>query len=139
MLIDLHCHVFYRNRSPRDAQEAAFRAQLRLAEALRLPVSIHDREAHVDTMRILSEDARHLLAVILHCFRGDAAMAAKAWTRGYDTAVGGAVTYPNADGLRNWLAGAPRDRILLETDAPYLPPSPHRGERCGVPLAGGVG
>ena len=129
MLIDSHCHVFYRNRSPRDAQETAFRAQLHLAEALRLPVSIHDREAHVDTMRILSEDARHLPAVVLHCFSGDGAMAAEAWRHGYYTAVGGPVTYPNAGALRDWLETAPRDRVLLETDAPYLPPSPHRGKR----------
>lgn len=120
---------YHRNRSPRDAQEAVFRAQLRLAEALRLPVSIHDRDAHADTMRILSEDARRLPAVVLHCFSGDAAMAAEAWRRGYYTAVAGPVTYPSADTLRDWLAGAPRDRILLETDAPYLPPAPHRGKR----------
>lgn len=120
---------FYRNRSPREAQETAFRAQLRLAGALSLPVSVHDREAHADTMRILSEDARHLPAVVLHCFSGDGVMAAEAWRRGYYTAVGGPITYPNANGLRDWLARAPRDRILLETDAPYLPPTPHRGKR----------
>lgn len=120
---------FYRNLSPRKAQEAAFRAQLHLADALRLPVAIHDREAHADTMRILSEDAGRLRAVVLHCFSGDGAMAAEAWSRGYFIGVGGPLTYPSAGALRDTLAGAPRDRIVLETDAPYLPPTPHRGKR----------
>jgi TatD DNase family protein len=120
---------FYRDLSPRAAQESAFRAQLRLAERLRLPVAIHDREAHADTMRILSEDGCRLPAIVLHCFSGDAGMAAEAWRRGYYTAVGGPLTYPNAGQLRTMLAGAPRDRILLETDSPYLPPTPYRGRR----------
>jgi TatD DNase family protein len=120
---------FYRNLSPREAQEAAFRAQLHLADTLRLPVAIHDRDAHAETMRILSEDAGGLSAVVLHCFSGSDAMAAEAWSRGYFIGVGGPITYPSAGGLREILAGAPRDRILLETDAPYLPPTPHRGKR----------
>ena len=120
---------FYRNRAPREIQEAAFRAQLEMAQRLRLPVSIHDRDAHADTMRILSDGAEGLPAVILHCFSGDRAMAAQAWMRGYYTAVAGPVTYPNARDLRALLTDAPRDRILLETDAPYLPPTPHRGTR----------
>ncbi|RPI01699.1 MAG: TatD family deoxyribonuclease, partial [Zetaproteobacteria bacterium] len=95
---------YYRNRSPRDVQEMALRAQLRLADALGLPVSVHDRDAHADTMHILADDAGRLPAVVLHCFSGDAAMAAEAWARGYYTAVGGPVTYPNADALRGWLA-----------------------------------
>jgi len=120
---------FYRNLSPPEAQEAAFRAQLRLADTLRLPLAIHDREAHADTIRILSEDAGQLSAVVLHCFSGGDAMAAEAWSRGYFIGVGGPITYPNAGGLREILAGAPRDRILLETDAPYLPPTLYRGQR----------
>jgi TatD DNase family protein len=120
---------YYRDRSPRDVQDMAFRTQLRLARTRRLPVSVHDRDAHADTLRILDEEARGLPAVVLHCFSGDADMAAEAWARGYYTAVGGPVTYSNAGGLRNWLAAAPQDRVLLETDAPYLPPTPHRGTR----------
>ena len=120
---------FFRNLAPRDAQEAAFRAQLHLADALRLPVAIHDREAHREIMRILAEDAARLPAVVLHCFSGSKAMAAEAWSREYFIGVGGPVTYPGAGVLREILAGAPRDRILLETDAPYLPPTPHRGKR----------
>jgi len=120
---------FHRNLSSQDVQKAAFRAQLRMADALSLPVTIHDREAHTDTMQILSEEAGRLPAVVLHCFSGDDAMAAEAWRRGYYTAVGGPITYPNAGRLRSVFTGAPRDRVLVETDAPYLPPSPHRGKR----------
>jgi TatD DNase family protein len=80
-------------------------------------------------MRILFEDAGQLPAVVLHCFSGDGAMAAEAWRRGYFIGVGGPLTYPNAGALREILARAPRDRIVLETDAPYLPPTPHRGKR----------
>jgi TatD DNase family protein len=120
---------FYRTRSPREAQAAAFRAHLELARALRLPVVIHDREAHAETMRILAEDAEEIPAVVLHCFSGDRAMATEAWARGYYTTAGGPITYPNADGLRKIFRDAPRDRVLLETDAPYLPPTPHRGRR----------
>jgi TatD DNase family protein len=80
-------------------------------------------------MRILAEDAARLPAVVLHCFSGGEAMAAEAWSRGYFIGVGGPLTYPGAGALREILAGAPRNRILLETDAPYLPPMPHRGKR----------
>lgn len=120
---------YYRNRAPRDIQDTAFRMQLRLADTLRLPVTIHDREAHSDTMGILAAEACGLPAVVLHCFGGDDAMATEAWRRGYYTAIGGPITYGNADGLRAVLRRAPRDRVLVETDAPYLPPMPHRGKR----------
>jgi TatD DNase family protein len=120
---------YYRDRSPRETQAAAFRDQLRLAARLRLPVAIHDRDAHTDTMRILGEEPEGLPAVILHCFSGDREMAVEAWARGYYTAVGGPLTYPNAPDLRAVFREAPRDRVLLETDAPYLPPTPHRGRR----------
>jgi TatD DNase family protein len=120
---------YYRNRASREVQETAFRMQVRLAEALRLPVTIHDRDAHSDTMRILTEEVHGLPAVVLHCFSGDDAVATEAWRRGYYTAIGGPITYRNADGLRAVFRGAPRDRVLVETDAPYLPPTPHRGKR----------
>lgn len=103
--------------------------QVRLAEALQLPVTVHDREAHSDTMRILAEEVCGLPAVVLHCFSGDDAMATEAWRRGYYTAIGGPITYGNADRLRAVFRRAPRDRVLVETDAPYLPPMPHRGKR----------
>jgi len=120
---------FHRNLSPRPAQESAFRAQLCLARRLALPVVIHDREAHAEVMRLLAEEGGGLPAVILHCFSGDMVMAEAAWRRGYYTSLAGPLTYKNAQGLRAIAAAAPRDRLLLETDAPYLPPEPFRGRR----------
>lgn len=120
---------YYRNRAPQDVQIAAFRAQLALARHAALPVVIHDRDAHADTMRILAEDGLELPAIVLHCFSGDRRMADLAWARGYYTGFDGPITYPNARDLRALVTDAPRDRLLLETDAPYLPPTPHRGQR----------
>jgi TatD DNase family protein len=120
---------FYRDRSPREAQEHAFRLHLDLARRLGLPVVVHDRDAHAETMRVLGEERAGLPAVILHCFSGDLAMAREAAARGYYLGVAGPVTYRSAGGLRAALGAAPLDRLLLETDAPYLPPEPHRGRR----------
>ena len=120
---------FYRNLSPRDAQEEAFRAHLHLARDLHLPVVIHDRDAHAETLAILQEEARELPAVVLHCFSGDAAMARTAADRRYYLGAAGPLTYRNAGALRAAFKEAPADRLLLETDAPYLPPEPHRGHR----------
>ncbi len=89
---------------------------------------VHDRDAHAETMRLLLEEAREL-TVILHCFSGDAAMAAEASSRGYYLGIGGPVTYRSGGPLRAALQAARLDRLLLETDAPYLPPEPHRGRR----------
>jgi len=119
---------YYRDLSPRDVQAAGFRAQLALARELDRPVVVHDRDAHEDTMRILA-DAAEGLTVVLHCFSGNRAMAEEAWTRGYSTGVSGPVTYPAAEPLRALLRDAPRHRILIETDAPYLAPQAHRGRR----------
>jgi TatD DNase family protein len=120
---------FYRNRSPRDAQEAALRAHLRLARELALPAVIHDRDAHAEVMAILAEEDHGLPAVILHCFSGDRAMAEAAWARGYYVSVAGPLTYRSANGLRAVARIGPRDRLVIETDAPYLPPEPFRGRR----------
>jgi TatD DNase family protein len=120
---------FYRDLAPRELQAAAFRAQLRLAQELRLPVVIHDRDAHPEVMALLAEEAGGLPAVILHCFSGDRTMAETAWRRGYYTSLAGPLTYKNARGLREIARDAPGDRLLIETDAPYLPPEPFRGRR----------
>jgi TatD DNase family protein len=120
---------FYRNLSPRDAQDAAFRAHLRLARELALPLVVHDRDAHDEVMALLCEEADGLPAVILHCFSGDLAMAEAAWARGYYTSLAGPLTYKNAAALREVAKAAPRERVLIETDAPYLSPEPFRGRR----------
>jgi len=120
---------FHRDLAPRELQRAAFRAQLRLAAELRLPVVIHDREAHPEVMELLAEEGDGRPAVVLHCFSGDLAMAETAWGRGYYTSLAGPLTYKNAHALRELARVAPPDRLLIETDAPYLPPEPFRGRR----------
>ena len=118
---------FYRDRSPRAAQAEAFRRQIRLAKEWDLPLIVHDREAHQETMRLLEEEQSE--AVVLHCFSGDLALAEEAWARGYYTSIAGPVTYPKNEALREVVRKARRDRLVLETDCPYLPPQPVRGQR----------
>jgi TatD DNase family protein len=120
---------FYRTAAPPDRQAMAFRRHVALAKALGLPLVVHDRDAHAETMRLLQDEADGLPAVVLHCFSGDAAMAGEASSRGYYLGIGGPVTYRSAAPLRAALRSARLDRLLLETDAPYLPPEPHRGRR----------
>jgi TatD DNase family protein len=87
---------------------------------------VHDREAHADVLRILAEEPAPP-AVVLHCFSGDVEMAREAVARGYYLSFAGPVTFKNARGLRDALAVTPLEQLLVETDAPYLAPSPHRG------------
>lgn len=119
---------FYRDLSPRPAQRDAFRRQLRLARELRKPVVIHDRDAHDEVLRILEEEAAGL-TVILHCFSGDVEMARTCLAAGYFLAIGGAVTFDKAKKTQEVAAFIPLNRLILETDAPYLSPEPFRGKR----------
>ncbi|WP_298801803.1 TatD family hydrolase [uncultured Pseudokineococcus sp.] len=107
------------------AQEESFRAHVRLAEELGLPVQVHDRDAHADVLRVLAEERAE--RVVLHCFSGDVDMARECVARGYWLSFAGTVTFSNAGGLRSALSVVPLERVLLETDAPFLTPSPHRG------------
>jgi len=118
---------FFRDRSPRPAQIEAFRRQIHLAKERGLPLIVHDREAHQETMQILREEQAEV--VVLHCFSGDLAMAEEAWARGYYTSIAGPVTYPKNEALREVVRRARPDRLVLETDCPYLPPQAFRGKR----------
>jgi len=118
---------YYRNFAPREAQQQAFRVHLALARNLGLPVIIHDRDAHADVLRILAEVPPPL--VVMHCFSGSLEMARACLDRGYYIGMGGPLTYRNARRAVEVAAYVPPDRLLLETDAPYLPPEPHRGRR----------
>ncbi|WP_422771884.1 TatD family hydrolase [Plantactinospora sp. WMMC1484] len=110
----------------RAAQEASFRAHVAIAKRYAKPLVIHDRDAHADVLRILdSEGAPE--TVVLHCFSGDAEFAAECVRRGYLLSFAGTVTFGNAAGLREAARVTPLDQILVETDAPYLTPMPHRG------------
>jgi TatD DNase family protein len=116
--------------APRDTQRGAFVDQLALAASARKPVVIHTREAWDDTFAILEQHwTPHGLPGILHCFTGGPAEAERAVKLGFSLAFGGVVTYPKSDTVREAARLAPLDRILLETDAPYLAPVPKRGKR----------
>jgi len=118
---------FYRDRSPRDEQERVFRSFLRMAQELDKPVIIHDREAHELVLACLREERAS--RGVLHCFSGDAQMAAEAIGMGFYVSIPGTVTYPSNESLRQVVAATSIDRMLVETDCPYLSPVPHRGKR----------
>jgi TatD DNase family protein len=119
---------FFYNLSPQEVQLRRFAEQLDLAEELDMPVIIHDREAHAETLRILRLRKGRLRGV-LHCFSGDQTMARECLEVGFYLSVAGPVTYRKADQLREVARNVPLDRLLIETDAPYLAPQPHRGKR----------
>jgi TatD DNase family protein len=115
--------------SPRDVQREVFHRQVTLARELRLPVSIHTREAETDTVAILEEAGRREVRGVFHCFAGDAALADHALALGFHVSFSGMITFKRADALRAIASEVPADRLLIETDAPYLAPVPHRGKR----------
>jgi len=110
----------------RGAQEASFRAHIAIAKRHRKPLVIHDREAHADVLRVLDEEGAPE-CVVLHCFSGDAAFAAACVRRGYLLSFAGTVTFASATALREAARITPLEQILVETDAPYLTPTPYRG------------
>ncbi len=114
--------------SPRDVQQAIFSAQVRLAAERRLPVVIHTREAADDTFRILREEGPGVGGVF-HCFTGDEPMARAALDAGFHVSFAGIVTFPRAGSIRDAAKIVPSDRLLAETDAPFLAPVPYRGKR----------
>lgn len=120
---------FYRNLSPREKQEETFRRQIGLAKAIGLPLVVHDREAHDEVARILREEQAEAVGGVLHCFSGDIILAEAAWEMGFYTSIAGPITYPKKGHLPEVVRKAPIERLLLETDCPYLPPQPYRGRR----------
>ena len=119
---------FFYNLSPREVQLRRFEEQLDLAEELELPVIIHNREAHAETLGVLRPRKGRLRGV-LHCYSGDLAMAGECLALGFHLSVAGPLTYPNAGRLREVARIIPLDRLLIETDAPYLAPQAYRGKR----------
>lgn len=120
---------FYRDRSPREQQRHAFRQQLRLAQRLKKPVIVHDRDAHDEVLQMLQEEGTQQTGGVLHCFSGDLKMARACIDLGFYLSFTGNITYPKNSELRDVVAGIPIDRILVETDCPYLSPLPYRGKR----------
>ena len=115
--------------SPRPIQQAVFRAQLALARQTSMPIIIHTREATDDTFAILKENGGPSVRGVFHCFTGDVAMARAALDLGFYLSFGGIVTFPRAETVREAARLVPLDRLLVETDAPYLAPVPYRGQR----------
>lgn len=120
---------YYRDLSPRDVQQAAFRWHIRLAMETELPLIVHCRDAQEDVLRILGEEGMPARGVVMHCLPSDREFAEKSLQMGCYLGIGGPVTFQNAARLREIVAGLPLDRLLLETDAPYLTPHPYRGKR----------
>jgi TatD DNase family protein len=130
---------YFRDHAPRDAQRAAFAAQVRLARELDKALVVHCREAFPDVMAILDGEGAPG-RVVLHCFSGDAPMAERVVQAGYHVSFAGTVTFKNAPELREACAVVPLDRMVLETDSPFLSPHPFRGrpnspERIAVTAA----
>ena len=115
--------------SPRDVQQDVFRRQIALARARRLPIVIHTREAESDTFAILAETAASDVGGVFHCFSGDRAMARRVLDAGFHVSLAGIVTFPKATALHEVARLVPIDRLLIETDSPFLAPVPHRGTR----------
>jgi TatD DNase family protein len=115
--------------APRGAQHAVFRSQIAVARRRRLPIVLHTREAEDDTFAILSEEQAGEVPVIFHCFTGNTATARRVLDAGYNLSLAGIVTFPRAVELKEVAAFVPLDRLLIETDSPYLAPVPHRGKR----------
>ena len=109
-------------------QKEVFRKQIKMALDRGLPISVHDREAHGDTFDILSEMIHGEIPVIMHCFSGSPEFAERCIKQGWYLAFGGVLTFKNAKKTREVVKRIPLDKILLETDSPYLTPVPHRGE-----------
>ena len=110
----------------RQVQEESFRRHIDLAKRLDKTLVIHDRDAHDDVLRVIDDEGAPDRWVI-HCFSGDAAFARACLDRGAHLSFAGTVTFKNAEPLREALRVTPLDRVLVETDAPYLTPTPHRG------------
>jgi TatD DNase family protein len=117
---------FRTGQEGRAAQEESFRRHVDLAKRLDRTLVIHDRDAHDDVLRVVdSEGAPE--RVVMHCFSGDAGFARACLDRGFWLSFAGTVTFKNAGGVQEAMQAAPRDRVLVETDAPFLTPTPHRG------------
>ena len=124
--------------SPRDVQQRVFRAQLRLARERRLPVVIHTREAEADTVALIREEGGGDVRGVLHCFTGSSELARTAIDLGFYVSLAGIVTFPKAAALRETARLVPLDRLLTETDSPFLAPVPHRGQRNEPALVAAV-
>lgn len=120
---------FHYDSSPRDTQREVFRAQIALARELALPIIIHDRDTEGETLRVLDDTNAWEIGVLYHCYTGDVAHMEAIVSRGGYISIPGIVTFKNGDTMREVAAAVPAERVLVETDSPFLTPIPHRGKR----------
>lgn len=120
---------YYRDLSPRKVQQEVFRRQIQLARRLKLPIVVHDRDAHGEVMQILREEKAADVGGVLHCFSGSWEMAKECIDMGFYISLAGPVTYRNSKTPQEVARKVPLDWLLVETDAPYLTPEPLRGRR----------
>jgi TatD DNase family protein len=120
---------YFWDTSPKELQHTVFREQIRLARRLNKPIVIHNRDAHEDIIRLLKEEKASEVGGIMHCFSGSWETAKQCLDLNFHISFGGPVTFKNARVPKEVLERVPLDRLLLETDAPYLTPHPHRGQR----------
>jgi TatD DNase family protein len=120
---------FHYDHSPRDVQREVFRRQLRLAREVSLPVIVHTREADDETGAILEEEGAGATGGVIHCFTGGHELARRALALGFHLSFSGIVAFPRAEVIQQVARTTPEDRLLVETDAPFLAPPPHRGKR----------
>ncbi len=120
---------FFRNHSPREVQLRRFREQVALAREVKLPVVIHDRDAHRETLAILKEEKASDVGGVIHCFSGDYAMASACMDMGFYISIPGTVTFNKAQTMQEVVRRIPLERVLIETDCPFLAPVPFRGKR----------
>ncbi|MBM4340176.1 MAG: TatD family deoxyribonuclease [Deltaproteobacteria bacterium] len=120
---------FFRNHSPREVQLKRFREQIQLAKELKLPIVVHDREAHLETLESLKSENAWENGGVIHCFSGDEKMAKACIDMGFYISIPGSITYKNAGPFHEMVKRLPLDSLLVETDAPFLTPVPFRGKR----------
>ena len=120
---------FHYDHSPRDVQREVFRRQIRLARDVGLPVIVHTREADEETASILEDEGALETGGVIHCFTGGHELARRALALGFYVSFSGIVAFPRAEVIQEVARTMPRDRLLVETDAPFLAPPPHRGKR----------
>lgn len=120
---------YYRDRSPRWQQWNVFSQQLQLAREINKPIIIHSRDAHAETGALLEDEGIPAAGGVMHCFSGDLKLAERMMELGLYISIAGPVTYPRSGVLKQVAAAIPAERLLVETDAPYLPPAPWRGKR----------
>ena len=120
---------YYWDKSPKEIQQDVFRKQIQLAKKVNLPIIIHNRDATADVVRILEEEDAKEVGGIMHCFGGSVEVAQQCIDMNFLISLGGPVTFKNAKAPKKVAAEIPLEKLLIETDAPYLTPHPHRGKR----------